>query len=390
MTHHRDEDVPPMQPELIAFLKAHDEVGEPTPGELRRGRERLLDAVNEERKVVPLRRRWLPPEVLAVAAVLFVAMVAQLVYVTVKRGDALLGDEKALEAAWSQGSLQALKRAVDACTSTACSDTGTKMLAALSMSSRIDSLDATELSSLSTLNEELSKKGPSPISERITRRRQQLEKVAPPPAPAPPAAPLPPVVRAPAPPRSAEAREYIDAANGLRREKNYDAALARAEACVEMFPENATCWRVLGSVVASIAARDQSTRDQQRARAAYEKFLALAEPGDQHVPRVREILGIDDEDGQPRFAQPRPNPRPAPEPQFEPSRAVHVKVKKGASISVDVPVSLQRLAVGTPDIVDVVPEGGNRLRVTGLKPGTCHVVAWMTNGLRAMWIVEVN
>lgn len=369
MNQFNDEDVPAMQPELSKFFKEHEEVGEPTPGEVRRGRERLLDAVKEETKVVPLRRRWLPPEVLAVAAVLFIAVVAQLIYVTVKRGDDLQAAQKALDAAWSRGSLQDLKRAVDQCNDATCTDTGGKMLAALSLSSRLDSLDGAELGSLAALDSELSKKGTSPIAERIAQRRQQLERVEPPAIPEPPEPAAAPVGDDPA-------RESAESANRARRAKDYEEALARTEGCTDMYPTYAPCWRIMGSVLASLAARDNSSKFQQRARKAYEKYLQLAPADDEYVPRVRAILGLDDD----TLSSSEPQPE---------TKAIRVTLKTGASTTLKPPGKVQRVAVSDPQIIDVRPIGDG-LRVIAAERGTAHLVVWLADGTRAMWIVVVN
>ncbi|MGV3622580.1 MAG: hypothetical protein ACO1OB_17305, partial [Archangium sp.] len=284
MTQVNDEDVPPASPELLAFLKEHDEVGTPTPGELRRGRERLLDAVTQAQKVTPLRRRWLPPEVLAVAAVLFVAIVAQLIYVTVKRGEAAdqQTEAKALQDAWGSGNTADLKQVVERCSTPSCSDTGGKMLAALSLSSRIDTLGANELRGLAQIDAELSKSGSSPIAERIAQRRQQLAQ-APvvPRAPIATVAPVAPVAPAP----RDEPQQYYEAARELKNQKKFEDARTRLQACTSLFPEFPPCWRLLGSVEASISSRDESKGAQLRAITAYRQYLAVADADDEYVPR---------------------------------------------------------------------------------------------------------
>ena len=47
---------------------------------------------------------------------------------------------------------------------------------------------------------------------------------------------------------------------------------------------------MLGTVYAAIANRDQSANDMEKARKFYERFLEVAPPDDDYVPKVRAIL----------------------------------------------------------------------------------------------------
>lgn len=363
MSQFDDEDVPPLSPELAKFFKENDEVGSPTPGELRRGRERVLDAVSEEKqKVIPLRRRWLPPEVLAVAAVVSLIVAGQLVYVAVRRTavEPPANDLKPLQAAWQHGSREEINSALTACKSSECRDLGRNMLGALNMSVGINSLDGPAVDNLAAIDAQLSSGGPSPIAERIAKRREALSR--PPP-------PLPEVTK------TSSAQEYFDAANALKRSKDFDKAAVRAEACTSMFPDFPPCWRLLGSVYASIAARDQSLAHQKRAKKAYETYLSVAEVGDEYVPRVRAILGL--EDREPLDAAPVLS-------------ATRMAMTLGDSLTLKPLKPFTRVAVSDPNIVDVAPTGGNSLRVKASAKGISELVVWLEDGTRATWTFVVN
>ena len=87
-----------------------------------------------------------------------------------------------------------------------------------------------------------------------------------------------------------EAEALYDEALRLTKTKAFDSALVRLERCTRIAPEYAACYKTLGSVLAKIAARDSSPGDMEKARRAYERFLELASPDDDAVPKVRAIL----------------------------------------------------------------------------------------------------
>ena len=64
----------------------------------------------------------------------------------------------------------------------------------------------------------------------------------------------------------------------------------RLDKCVKTAPQYHPCYRLLGSVYASIATRDQSASDMEKARKYYERFLEVAPPDDDYVPKVKAIL----------------------------------------------------------------------------------------------------
>lgn len=125
---------------------------------------------------------------------------------------------------------------------------------------------------------------------------QPVVKNDPPPQPVvkndpPPQPKVNPVVDpAPTATKNAEADALFKEGNDEKKAKNFERAAIRLERCVKVAPTYAPCYRVLGSVYASIAARDQSISDQQKARKNYERYLELAPPDDEYVPRVKAIL----------------------------------------------------------------------------------------------------
>lgn len=98
-------------------------------------------------------------------------------------------------------------------------------------------------------------------------------------------------VKPPEQPRAvAEAQALLDEATTLSRSKNYEAATIRLERCIKVAPTFHPCYRVLGSTYARLAARDSSASDMDKARKYYERYLEVAPPDDEYVPKVRQIL----------------------------------------------------------------------------------------------------
>lgn len=93
------------------------------------------------------------------------------------------------------------------------------------------------------------------------------------------------------PPKSqVEAQSLLDEAGQLNKSKNYEAATIRLERCIKIAPMFHPCYKVLGSTYARIASRDQSQSDMEKARKYYERYLEVAPPDDEDVPKVRKIL----------------------------------------------------------------------------------------------------
>lgn len=91
-------------------------------------------------------------------------------------------------------------------------------------------------------------------------------------------------------PRLVEAEALFKEASDERKAKNYERAAVRLERCMKTLPTYHPCYRLAGSVYASIASRDQSAADMERAKKYYERFLEVAPPDDEYVVKVRNIL----------------------------------------------------------------------------------------------------
>lgn len=91
-------------------------------------------------------------------------------------------------------------------------------------------------------------------------------------------------------PKTAEAEALFKEAADEKKAKNFERAALRLEKCIKVAPRHHPCYRLLGSVYASIATRDSSASDMEKARKFYERFVEVAPPDDEYVPRVKAIL----------------------------------------------------------------------------------------------------
>ena len=91
-------------------------------------------------------------------------------------------------------------------------------------------------------------------------------------------------------PKTQEAEALFKEASDEKKAKNYERAVVRLEKCIKIAPQHHPCYRLLGSVYASIATRDQSAGDMEKARKFYERFLDVAPADDEYVPKVKAIL----------------------------------------------------------------------------------------------------
>lgn len=111
-----------LPPELRDFFDAHRDTGEPTGAQLGKA---LLRVHTETRPVAPmtLRRRWLPPELMAVAAVLVVSVAGAAIGWYTKTQSAAANDEAAMaeaRKAWAGGNLDSALVALERCTNADC------------------------------------------------------------------------------------------------------------------------------------------------------------------------------------------------------------------------------------------------------------------------------
>ena len=91
-------------------------------------------------------------------------------------------------------------------------------------------------------------------------------------------------------PKAAEAEALFKEATDEKKAKNYERAAMRLEKCIKISPTYHPCYRLLGSVYAFIAGRDGSAADMEKARKYYERFIEVAPPDDDYVPKVKAIL----------------------------------------------------------------------------------------------------
>lgn len=100
--------------------------------------------------------------------------------------------------------------------------------------------------------------------------------------------------KAVAPTSTVHEEVLLGEAQDLVRAHRLDAAAAKLERCVRIAPGAAQCHKLLGSVQAKKAVRDSSQVAYDKARAAYQRYLALVPPTDPDAPKVRRILEADD------------------------------------------------------------------------------------------------
>lgn len=112
-----------LPPELGDFYDAHRDTGEPTGAQLGKA---LLRVHTETRPVAPMTlssRRWFPPELLAVAAILVVSVTGAAIGWYTKTQSAAANDEAALaeaRKAWAGGNLDSALVALERCTNADC------------------------------------------------------------------------------------------------------------------------------------------------------------------------------------------------------------------------------------------------------------------------------
>ncbi len=90
--------------------------------------------------------------------------------------------------------------------------------------------------------------------------------------------------------KSAEAEALSKEAADEKKARNFEKAAMLLERCIKAAPSYHPCYRQLGSVYAFIAGRDGSANDMEKARKNYERFLQVAPPDDEYVPKVKAIL----------------------------------------------------------------------------------------------------
>jgi tetratricopeptide (TPR) repeat protein len=94
-------------------------------------------------------------------------------------------------------------------------------------------------------------------------------------------------VTEPVPPR---ALRLVSQAEKEIRENDLEGALMSMQYCLKLAPRFHGCYRVLGDAWDRLATRDSKAASVVKARMAYERYLELAPPDDEHIQEVRQIL----------------------------------------------------------------------------------------------------
>lgn len=288
-------DTPKANEPLGDFLARHQATGEPPAEAIARVRAKLLAraataGTDEARAPAPPRRRFpVAPELLAVAALIVVLLVARALVGTWTQPDpAARGPQvEAVVDAYRAGDLAGAQRlASQHCTEAACGGLRTALATALGLSKRLDNLSAAELAQLEQADLAVTGGGDSVLARRIAEQRARLD----------------------APPDRKKAEALFEQGQAAWKARREDAALPLLQACLRADPAFHPCYRVLASTWARIAARDQDAQALEQARLAYERFLEVAPPDDEYVPKVRAILAA---------AEPPSSAPVAPAPQRE-------------------------------------------------------------------------
>lgn len=343
-----NEGPPPLSPQLHEFFEAHAKTGEPTQAELGRALLRLHGATRPTMLSVA-GRRLLPPELLAVAAVLVLSVGGAFIGWRVRSANAQTAALLSAKAAWVRGDLEAASAAFEACSTAECARLAAAVKRAKVQSENLAGLDEAEAGSLLALDRELSEGQRSVLAERFEKKpvetteafakkqiaallkeghdettvnaaveafiraaagstpteeaRRAFELVVSLvpstdlsraaeaqlvmfPAAEPVAAP---VVESPYPP---EVRDLLDEAKAAKKERRYQDAIRLMSRCLDRFRDQPDCMVVMASAFASRGNDTNSQADNTRAKALYQRFLKVAAPGDRRIERVAEIVGV--------------------------------------------------------------------------------------------------
>lgn len=357
-----DEEGGELSPEAKAFLNRHQATGEPSKEELELGLQRLsAPLAAKEAKVLPLRRKrpLLPPEVLAAAAVVTILLGAQAAYLVLrpkpeapKKARVVSGSRElaAISAAWTRGDYEQVKRlASQECASDECRPLATELSKMLERAEHPDRLTPEQREELLRFDLELSEGKTTALSRQLIKPAPEEEKE-----------------------QLARGEQLFNEARVEWKAKNFSAARPLLEKCVATAPAYYPCFRLLGSVYASIATRDQSALSMEKARRMYELFLEVAPADDEYVPKVRAILDSA------RGAE-------APASRLPPELVLVVSQARVLQIA-----GISRVAIGDPAIADVKTVGTDELVLTGVAPGKTTLLVWTSDGKRSDTVLDVR
>lgn len=409
---HDEHDVPLLSEDAARFLRAHAETGEPTADELERVRAKVLAQPAAPAPVLTLpvkpRRSLFPPEVLAVAALVAIAVVAQLVYLAFRPEIVTGATDPQLTnvvTAYRAGGLEQARLAASSCTSAACASMSSKLLRALELSGRFEKLDDAEADELARLDVELSGGVATELTKALEERRKHV-------------ALTPEALLASA--QSLSAQGQYEAARDALLDAGVDrrslvAAPPQAESPAALFrrasslmatdPDEAT--RLFAQVaqqtgsndqlhlkatakLVELAARQRGVTDLEKARDLYLRGYQLRESQPdlalQLFQQVVERTPADDATHQKAVARIQ-ELRETPPPENVEAETLVLRV--GQSVTRDYP-SLMRVALGDASVVDVKTLPGSKLRFIGASPGKTTVVLWLASGQRLSHTIEVK
>ncbi len=343
-----NEGPPPLSPQLHEFYEEHAKTGEPTQAELGRALLRLHGATRPT-MLSMAGRRFLPPEVLAVAAVLVLSVGGAFIGWRVRTANAQTEAMSTAKAAWVRGDLEAASAALEACSTAECARLAAAVKRAKLQNANLDGLDEAETGSLLALDRELSDGAHSVLAERLEQKslpdendevfatRQvplmikaghdqakvtsavsaflhgsamassspelarpllsQVSELVPGTALARvaltklatlDAASVRPQA-APAP-LTPELSALLERAKAAKKEHRYDEAVSVLEQCLRDAPDQPDCVVSLASTFATRGSQLNDASDNARAKELYARFLRVADPTDKRIARVREIL----------------------------------------------------------------------------------------------------
>lgn len=382
------EEVPELDPEAKAFLTRHQRTGEPSAEALERARQRLSAPAPSAApapvvRLAPRRRPLVPPEVMAAAAVVLLLLGAQALYLVLRepavseqpdpgvKAAIASAERKAIAEAWRAGEFEKASRlASQDCRSAGCGRLASDLAKMIGLAQHVETLTDAERDQLAAFDQKLSGGRDSAIKRKLDSR--QVTPVA---EEAPP--PQKPALAELLPGANVElAKQLYSEAADLKRAKNFEAAIIRLAKCIKLEPNHHPCYRLMGSAYAALASRDQSAADMEHAKEYYERFLEVAPPDDENVPKVRAILEAV-KDPEPSSAEDEAGPG-------------DLKLAVGGSMTITLNRNIARVALGDPSVADVSVAGPKALRVEGLKPGKTTILAWYADGGRASMGVIVS
>lgn len=343
-----NEGPPPLSPQLHEFFEAHAKTGEPTQAELGRALLRLHGATRPTRFSLA-GRRLLPPEVLAVAAVLVLSVGGAFIGWRVRSANAQTEALSTAKAAWVRGDLEAASAAFEACSTAECARLAAAVKRAKVQSENLAGLDEAEAGSLLALDRELSDGARSVLAERLEQKAVPEENEAlfaakqgsellmaghdqtkvtsavsafvqgsamasSSPELARPLlttvselVPNTALARAaqkklaalevvPAPthaapaPLTPELTALLQRAKEAKKEHRFDEAVSLLEQCLRDAPGQPDCVVSLASTFAVRGNQTSSEEDNMQAKMLYLRFLEVADPMDKRIDRVREIV----------------------------------------------------------------------------------------------------